>query len=133
MISIRVINMLRSFSNLSPSSSLPLSTPSISPISNTQELCEDYEAVLPNGDESTPICAWDHDGAKGLKYQILAGPVFNNLYPLAGILMGILADRFNRKILLGLSLLVWSLAIGATGFAVSYVMLLIFRMLLALG
>lgn len=101
--------------------------------SDTMELCEEFEAVLPHHNESTPICAWDHDGAKGLKYQILAGPVFNNLYPLAGIVMGILADRFNRKLLLGFSLLFWSLATGATGFAVSYVMLLVFRMLLALG
>ena len=82
---------------------------------------------------TTEICAWDHDGSAGLEYQILAGPVFNNLYPLAGVVMGILADRFNRKIMLGISLLFWSIATGLTGFASSYWMLVIFRLLLAIG
>ena len=47
--------------------------------------------------------------------------------------MGFLADRFNRKIMLGFSLLFWSVATGVTGFAQNYWMLVVFRMLLAIG
>lgn len=102
---------------------------------HSQSLCLEYEYDIETENEtiSVPICAWDHDGATGIKYQTLAGPVFNNVYPLAGILMGFLADRFNRKIMLGFSLLFWSVATGVTGFAQSYWMLVVFRMLLAIG
>jgi MFS family permease len=97
-----------------------------------ESLCLDYVHTLPNN-ETVPVCGWDHDGSTGILYQVLAGPVFNNLYPLAGIIMGILADKFNRKILLGLSLLFWSVATGLTGFSQYYWMLVVFRMLLAIG
>ena len=105
-------------------------------------LCEEHEIVFPPSDSGncsqdsencSQVCKWGHDGAEGIKYQILAGPVFNNIYPLAGVFMGILADRFNRKILLGLSLLFWSIATGLTGFAQNYWMVVLFRMLLAIG
>lgn len=93
--------------------------------------CTDEGGIQAGDDEIA--CKWGYDGSQGSKYQILAGPVFNNVYPFAGIFMGILADRFNRKILLGFSLLFWSLATGATGFAQAYWMLVIFRLLLAIG
>ena len=106
-------------------------------------LCEEHEIVFPPPSDSgncsqdsencSQVCKWGHDGAEGIKYQVLAGPVFNNLYPLTGVFMGILADRFNRKILLGLSLLFWSIATGLTGFAQNYWMVVLFRMLLAIG
>ena len=98
--------------------------------------CFEYEAVLfsANGTNfTTNPCVFTHDGSAGIKYQILAGPVFNNVYPLAGILAGILADTFNRKILLTVSLAFWSIATGVTGFATSYWMLVLFRVLLAIG
>ncbi len=93
--------------------------------------CEDHDILL--GGENVTACMLGHDGSQGIQYQILAGPVFNNIYPLVGVLVGILADRFNRKILLGLSLLFWSLATGATGFAQNYWMIVVFRLLLAIG
>ena len=98
--------------------------------------CFEYESVVvsANGTNfTTNPCVFTHDGSAGLDYQILAGPVFNNVYPLAGILAGILADTFNRKILLTVSLAFWSIATGVTGFANSYWMLVVFRILLAIG
>ena len=86
---------------------------------HNQSLCLEYEYDIEteNGSIPVPICVWDHNGATGIEYETLAGPVFNNVYPLAGIVMGFLADRYNRKIMLGLSLLFWSVATGVTGFA----------------
>lgn len=99
--------------------------------------CIEYTStvVSANGTNFTDInpCVFTHDGSAGIDYQILAGPVFNNVYPLAGILAGILADTFNRKILLTVSLAFWSIATGVTGFANSYGMLVAFRILLAIG
>ena len=77
-------------------------------------------------------CQWWWDGS-GLAYQILAGPVFNNLYVLAGIFAGFLADIWNRKVFLVISLVIWSVATGLTGFAQEYWHLVIFRALLAIG
>ena len=93
--------------------------------------CGEFEIEIDDYNETA--CKTGLDGSVGLKYQILAGPVFNNIYPFVGVFMGILADRFNRKILLGLSLLFWSLATGATGFSQNYWMVVLFRMLLAIG
>ena len=100
-----------------------------------ESTCIDHEIALGHSDDSfnATACYWGYDGSTGSKYQILAGPVFNNVYPLAGVFMGILADRFNRKILLGISLLFWSLATGATGFSQTYWMIVVFRLLLAIG
>lgn len=98
--------------------------------------CLDYETNVTSVNGTvffTFPCVFTHDGSSGIDYQVLAGPVFNNVYPLAGILAGILADNFNRKILLAISLAFWSIATGVTGFATSYWMLVIFRVLLAIG
>ncbi len=94
-------------------------------------VCEAFEIVI--GGINETACYWGYDGSLGTKYQVLAGAAFNNIYPITGLFMGILADRFNRKILLGICLLFWSLATGATGFATSYWMIVIFRLLLAVG
>lgn len=77
-------------------------------------------------------CRYWHDGS-GLTYQVLAGPVFNNVYIVAGVLMGFLADFGNRKVFLVLSLVLWSVATGLTGFATHYWHLVLLRALLAIG
>ena len=115
-----------------------LSAPLPRNFSRTNETtCLNYtQPLTPKGTndlEDVHVCQWAHDGGKGIEYQVLAGPVFNNVYPFAGIFMGFLADNFNRKWMLALSLLFWSLASGLTGLATKYWMLVIFRMLLAIG
>lgn len=63
----------------------------------------------------------------------MAGPVFNNLYILAGIFAGFLADFGRRTVWLVLSLVFWSLATGCTGFVNAYWQLVVLRALLAIG
>jgi MFS family permease len=81
---------------------------------------------------NTTACRWWWSGT-GLVYQILAGPVFNNLYPLAGVFTGFIADFGNRKVFLVISLVFWSLATGLTGFAEKFWHLVVLRALLAIG
>ena len=99
-------------------------------------ICDEFtrDIITSNGTNLTDFepCTYTHDGS-GVLYQTLAGPVFNTVYPLTGILVGILADIYNRKILLAISLAFWSIATGLTGFATEYWMLVVFRMLLAIG
>lgn len=78
------------------------------------------------------ICQWWWDGS-GLLYQIVAGPVFNNLYILAGVFMGFLADYGSRKVWLVISLVFWSIITGVTGFVSQYWQIVILRALLAIG
>ena len=82
--------------------------------------------------ENTTACRWWYSG-QGLVYQILAGPVFNNLYPLAGVFTGFLADFGNRKVFLVISLVFWSVATGLTGLAQKFWHLVVLRALLAIG
>ena len=78
------------------------------------------------------ICEYNHDGT-GLTYQIVAGPVFNNLYPLAGFVMGFLADYGKRIIWLVISLIFWSAVTLLTGFSKAFWHLVLLRALLAIG
>jgi hypothetical protein len=43
----------------------------------------------------TSYCEWTYNGL-GLDYQILAGPNFIAVYTVVGVILGIVADRFNR-------------------------------------
>lgn len=72
-------------------------------------------------------CKYDYDGS-GLDYQILAGSAFNNVYPLAGLFLGPLADFISRKILLAISLFLLSVFTGMIGFAAYYWQLVLLRM-----
>ena len=78
------------------------------------------------------VCEFHHSGS-GLTYQIVAGPVFNNLYPLAGLFTGFLADYGRRTLWLSISLLFWSVITGLTGFAKAFWHLVLLRALLAIG
>ena len=119
--------MLALFLSLSLSLSLSL-TPS--PHRDNSSACLDliFEG---NGTIYEP-CEWAHDGS-GLLYQIVAGPVFNNLYPLAGIFTGFLADYGYRVVWLVISLTFWSVITGLTGFIHQYWHLVLLRALLAIG
>jgi MFS family permease len=68
------------------------------------------------------------DGAGGgTEYDLLAGPVFNLIYTFAGIPIGYLADRYNRKNILSFSLLFWSLSTAAMGLSRNYTELTLSR------
>ena len=46
-----------------------------------------------DGGES--FCEWNYNGL-GIEYQILAGPSFILAFSIGGLLIGALADRYNR-------------------------------------
>ncbi|KAL3872099.1 hypothetical protein ACJMK2_040053 [Sinanodonta woodiana] len=78
------------------------------------------------------VCEWNYNG-QGLEYQIVAGPVFILIYTFAGIFIGFLADRYNRKILLASCLIFWSAMTLLTGFVKEYWQLVILRFGLGFG
>nr|XP_015222496.1 PREDICTED: D-galactonate transporter-like isoform X1 [Lepisosteus oculatus]XP_015222497.1 PREDICTED: D-galactonate transporter-like isoform X1 [Lepisosteus oculatus] len=74
----------------------------------------------------TPYCKWGYNG-NGWEYQIMAGPIFILIYTFMGFFIGFLADSANRKNLLALSLLFWSLMTFLMGFVTEYWHLLVLR------
>ncbi|KAF0308559.1 Protein spinster 1 [Amphibalanus amphitrite] len=64
-------------------------------------------------------CSWDYTGT-GLQYDLLAGPVFTLVFTVAGLPLGLAADRCNRKLLLCACLLVWAVCVLLTGLAQQY-------------
>ena len=94
--------------------------------------CLAFNETVDNITYYTDVCEYAHTGA-GLVYQVVAGPVFNNLYPFAGIFTGFLADYGRRTIWLVIAVTFWSLATGLTGFAQHYWHLVLLRALLAIG
>ena len=77
-------------------------------------------------------CKYDYDGT-GLLYQLVAGPLFNNIYIIAGIFLGFAADLANRKVLLVISLVWWSVMTGLTGLTNEYWQLALLRFSVAIG
>ena len=75
---------------------------------------------------------WDYNG-QGLEYQILAGPVFILVYTFAGIFISFAADMYNRKNLLAVCLIFWSVATILTGLVKEYWQLVLLRFLLGFG
>lgn len=81
---------------------------------------------------SLHVCKWDYDG-QGFEYQIVAGPAFTAIYTFTGIFISFAADVFNRKLLLAICLMFWSLMTLLTGFINSYWQLVILRFGLGMG
>ena len=77
-------------------------------------------------------CKYDYDGT-GLLYQLVAGPLFNNVYIVAGVFLGFAADLANRKVLLVISLVWWSVMTGLTGLTNEYWQLALLRFSVAIG
>lgn len=54
------------------------------------------ENVLTNQTGGSSFCEWNYNGL-GNEYQILAGPSFILAFSIGGLLIGALADRYNRQ------------------------------------
>ncbi|XP_070581990.1 MFS-type efflux pump MSMEG_3705-like isoform X2 [Ptychodera flava] len=93
-----------------------------------EESCE--SRTIDNG-TITP-CKWDYNG-NGFQYQILVGPVFILIYTFMGIPLSYAADKTNRKNLLAICLIFWSVMTLLTGFAKEYWHLVILRFGLGIG
>lgn len=89
------------------------------------------ECVLLNLN-GTGYCEWNYNGL-GLDYQLLAGPSFILVFTIVGIVMGVLADKYNRVRMLCVCTLVFAVAIVLQGFVSAYWHLILLRMLMAAG
>src|SRR5437773_1237054 len=69
------------------------------------------------------------DSAIGL----LTGFAFSAFYAAAGLPLGRIADRVNRRLLLTISLAAWSIATAACGAATSFMQLALARMSVGIG
>lgn len=72
-------------------------------------------------------------GLTDTQYGFLNGPPFAIFYALMGIPIAMLADRFNRVVIMAVCIAVWSLMTALCGFATSFVFLLIARIGVAIG
>ena len=53
-------------------------------------------ANVTNGElDGSSFCQWNYNGM-GIEYQILAGPSFILAFTIGGLIIGALADRYNR-------------------------------------
>jgi len=80
----------------------------------------------------TFYCEWDYNGL-GLDYQILAGPSYIAVFTVAGIFLGVAADRYNRVVMLSACTLIFSVATVLMGAVNQYWELTVLRMVLAFG
>lgn len=80
----------------------------------------------------TNYCEWNYNGL-GLDYQLLAGPSFILVFTIMGIVLGIVADKFNRVKMLSFCTLVFAVAIILQGSVENYWQLILLRMVMAAG
>ncbi|MEZ6030097.1 MAG: MFS transporter [Hyphomonadaceae bacterium] len=72
-------------------------------------------------------------GLTDTQYGFLNGPPFAIFYALMGIPIAMMADRFNRVLIMVFCIAIWSLMTALCGFATSFVFLLIARVGVAIG
>jgi MFS family permease len=72
-------------------------------------------------------------GIGDFQASLLVGLAFTLFYVLFLVPVGVAADRYSRKVVLGAGLLIWSLATIACGFATGFVSLFILRMMVGAG
>jgi MFS family permease len=63
----------------------------------------------------------------------LLAPAFLVSYMIAAPVFGLLADRVSRWLIIGASVILWSLASGASGMAATFVMLFVTRLFVGVG
>lgn len=63
-------------------------------------------------------------------YGLLSGPAFSISYAISGILMGILIKKLNRRVLISLATIIWSLTSIISGSTNSFAVIFIMRFIL---
>ncbi|XP_061169687.1 MFS-type efflux pump MSMEG_3705-like [Saccostrea echinata] len=94
---------------------------------STEALCRNA-----TNNQTQHVCYYDYNG-QGNEYQIVAGPAFIVIYTFAGIFISYVADRYNRKVMLAVCLMFWSVMTLLTGFVKEYWQLVILRFGLGFG
>lgn len=72
-------------------------------------------------------------GLSNFQFGILSGIGFALFYTLLGIPIASLSERYNRVRIIGICVILWSIATVLCGFAVGFVTLLLARMLVGIG
>jgi MFS family permease len=72
-------------------------------------------------------------GLTDLQLAVLGASVFAFFYTTLGIPFGMLADRYSRKTIIGIGLVIWSLFSGLTGFANSFWTIVACRLMVGVG
>lgn len=80
----------------------------------------------------TQYCEWNYNGL-GIDYQILAGPSYILVFTIVGVLLGFLADRYNRVRMLTICTVIFGIAIYMQGAVATYWQLVVLRMIMAAG
>lgn len=80
----------------------------------------------------TNYCEWNYNGL-GLDYQLLAGPSFILIFTIMGIVLGVVADKYNRVKMLSVCTIVFAVAIILQGSVENYWQLILLRMVMAAG
>nr|AER70324.1 cis, cis-muconate transporter protein [Bombyx mori]BAM34534.1 major facilitator superfamily protein [Bombyx mori] len=93
---------------------------------NSSEICE---SLTLNG---TRYCEWGYNGL-GIDYQVLAGPAFMAVFTVVGVILGVVADKYNRARILSICTLVFVVAILLMGTVTEYWHLVVLRMVMAAG
>ncbi|KAL1488253.1 hypothetical protein ABEB36_015207 [Hypothenemus hampei] len=104
-------------------------------LNGSPEVCSDAndsDTCMALTIDGVPYCEWTYNGL-GLDYQILAGPSFIAVFTIVGVIMGFLADKFNRVRMLGIATAVFSVAIVVSGAVTEYWHLVVLRMIMAAG
>jgi len=89
--------------------------------------------VLAAVEPSIRAVFFHHSDRNAMAISGTLGSAFLVTYMLSAPALGWLADRFSRWIIIGLAVIVWSLASGASGLAASFGMLLLTRIFVGIG
>ncbi|KAL4711895.1 hypothetical protein ACJJTC_006064 [Scirpophaga incertulas] len=93
---------------------------------NSSEICE---TLVLNGSR---YCEWGYNGL-GIDYQVLAGPAFMAVFTVVGVILGVVADKYNRARVLSICTIVFVVAILLMGSVSKYWHLVVLRMIMAAG
>ncbi|MEL6216760.1 MAG: MFS transporter, partial [Pseudomonadota bacterium] len=80
---------------------------------------------------STPII--DEFDIEYWQFGLLSGIAFATFYTFLGIPIARAAERYSRKMIIGVSIIFWSVMTALCGIASSFIMLLIFRLGVGVG
>jgi MFS family permease len=74
-----------------------------------------------------------HFELTNVQIGLLYGTAFSLIYALAGIPMGRLADQWSRRKMIAIAVFAWSLVTVLSGFAASFAMLVVYRLILGVS
>lgn len=68
-----------------------------------------------------------------MNYGLLTGPAFIVPLIIASFVAGAVSDRYNRKLVMSVAVIFWSVTILVTAYAQEFILVLVMRILLGFG